>query len=167
MRPLRVCTHPVLFIVLVPLTISAQQFRQGPPDRAALSKAAVERRLFSKHPVPPADLKKAVPGKYLLDREAARASQLQARIRSTNAPRPLVSATSTTIFPGIQFRPTLPAGSISNAVATGDFNLDGKEDFIMAMVAPTICGSTSAKAMEPSNCPELFRSRGARRQSTL
>ena len=132
MRPLRVCTHPVLFIVLVPLTISAQQFRQGPPDRAALSKAAVERRLFSKHPVPPADLKKAVPGKYLLDREAARASQLQARIRSTNAPRPLVSATSTTIFPGIQFRPTLPAGSISNAVATGDFNNDGHMDFVVA-----------------------------------
>jgi hypothetical protein len=35
-------------------------------------------------------------------------------------------------MPGIQLRPTLPAGSIPTSVVTGDFNRDGHMDFVVA-----------------------------------
>ena len=35
-------------------------------------------------------------------------------------------------MPGVQLRPTLPAGSIPTSVVTGDFNQDGHMDFIVA-----------------------------------
>ena len=111
----------------------AQQFRQAQPDSRALSKAAIERHLQSKHPEVPTDPKKPTPGKYLLGRAAARSRQLQSRIRTTSKihsqpQKPAVSS----VFPGIQFRAALPAGAISNSVVTGDFNKDGHMDFVVA-----------------------------------
>jgi FG-GAP-like repeat len=110
----------------------AQQFRQGQPDRAELSKHAIERHLQSKHPQIPADSSKPIPGKYLLGRESARSSQLQSRIRATSKPDSRVQAAAPSVLPGIQFRGALPAGAIANSVVTGDFNKDGRMDFVIA-----------------------------------
>ena len=114
----------------------AQQFRQGQPSQAALSKVAIERHLQSKHPKVPADSSKPTPGKYLLGRASARASQLQSRIQATSAsrlrPQTPPQGSTPTVFPGIQLRPTLPAGSIATSVVTGDFNKDGHMDFVVA-----------------------------------
>jgi FG-GAP-like repeat len=110
----------------------AQQFRQGKPDRAALSKAAIERRLQSKHPQISADSSKPTPGKYLLGRAAARSGQLQSRIRTTSTARSRPQGATSGVFPGIQFRSALPAGAIANSVVVGDFNKDGHMDFVIA-----------------------------------
>ena len=109
-----------------------QQFRQGQPDRAALSKAAIERHLQSKHPRVPADPSKPTPGKYLLGRASARSSQLRSRIRATSTPRSALPGSSSSVFPGIQLRSAIPAGAIANSVVTGDFNKDGHMDFVVA-----------------------------------
>ncbi len=122
-----------LSVVLSLCTIGwAQQFRQGQPDRAALSKAAIERHLQSKHPSVPADASKPIPGKYLLGRAGARAEQLRSRIQATITPRSHTLNPLPAILPGIQFRDTLPAGAIANSVVTGDFNKDGHMDFVVA-----------------------------------
>jgi hypothetical protein len=110
----------------------AQQFRQGEPERGALSKASIERHLQSKHPEVPSDSGKPTPGKYLLGRAAARSNQLQSRIRATSNVHSLPQGSLPSVLPGIQFRPALPAGSIANSVVTGDFNKDGHMDFVVA-----------------------------------
>ena len=43
-----------------------------------------------------------------------------------------VPGTLPAILPGLQFRPTAPAGSLPNAVVTGDFNRDGHLDYVVA-----------------------------------
>jgi len=110
----------------------AQQFRQGKPDHAALSKAAIERRLQSKHPQIPGDPSKPTPGKYLLGRASARADQLRSRIGTTRTAGARAQGATSGVFPGIQFRSALPAGGIANSVVTGDFNKDGHVDFVVA-----------------------------------
>ena len=110
----------------------SQQLRQGTPNHDASFKSAIEHRLHSKHPQVSKDPGKPVPGKYLLGRQSARSSQLRARIRAASLPHPPASNATLGVLPGIQFRPALPAGSMANAVVTGDFNKDGRMDFIVA-----------------------------------
>jgi hypothetical protein len=43
-----------------------------------------------------------------------------------------VPGTLPTVLPGLEFRPTAPAGSLPNAVVTGDFNRDGHLDYVVA-----------------------------------
>lgn len=117
---------------LVSSLCAGQQLRQGQPDRAALSKKATELRFHSNHPSIPADRSKPIPGKYLLEQAVARKDQLKARIQATRMARPHPLATTPALFPGIQFRSWLPAGSIANSVVTGDFNKDGHMDFVVA-----------------------------------
>lgn len=97
-----------------------------------LSKAAIERHLQSKHPKIPADARKPTPGKYLLERPAARAKQLQSRIRAAAAHHPRPQSSQSGVLPGIQFRAALPGGSLANSVVAGDFNRDGHMDFVVA-----------------------------------
>lgn len=110
----------------------AQQFRQDSPHRGDLYKSAMERHLQSKRPLKPGDPNKPIPGEYLLNRAAARASQLRSRIHAANNPLPRPQAALPSVLPGIQFRPAVPAGAISNAVVAGDFNRDGHMDFVEA-----------------------------------
>ncbi len=44
----------------------------------------------------------------------------------------LNSSSPSATLPGLQLRPSLPAGALSSAVVTGDFNGDGKLDWIVA-----------------------------------
>lgn len=110
----------------------AQQLRPVSSNKTDLSKAAIERHLQSKHPQIPADPNKPTPGKYLLERPAVRASQLRSRIGASSTPHPASQVPTPSILPGIQFRPTLPAGDIANSVVTADFNGDGHMDFVVA-----------------------------------
>ena len=109
-----------------------QQFRLGSPQPVDLSKAAIERHLQSKHPKIPDDASKPTPGKYLLERPAARAKQLQSRIRSAAAHHLRPQSSQSSILPGIQFRAALPGGSLATSVVAGDFNRDGHMDFVVA-----------------------------------
>jgi FG-GAP-like repeat len=136
----RLCLCVVLISVCEPGW--AQQFRKGTSQPTDFFKTAIERRLQSKHPLKPADPRKAIPGKYLLDRVPARANQLQSRIRQTNSfyqhsqlSQPFyqrLQSSAQTVFPGIELRPALQAGAIANSVVSGDFNHDGHMDFVVA-----------------------------------
>jgi hypothetical protein len=109
-----------------------QQFRQGKPAPEALSKAGIERHLQSKHPKVPADPSKPTPGKYLLGRAEVRSRQLRSRIRAAGQTHSRALKQLATVFPGIQFRDALTAGSLATSVVTGDFNRDGHMDFVIA-----------------------------------
>jgi hypothetical protein len=110
----------------------AQQLRQGESGQLPLSKTTIEHRLQSKHPPRESDPSKPVPGKYLLGRAAARAEQLRLRVRATGTAHLSASGSLPAVLPGIQFRANLPAGSMANSVAAGDFNRDGHVDFVVA-----------------------------------
>jgi FG-GAP-like repeat len=110
----------------------AQQFRQDSPHPGDIHKAAIEQHLQSKHPEKPADSTKPIPGKYLLERALSGANQLRSRIRASSASHPQAQTALPSVLPGIQFRPTLAAGALSNSVVAGDFNGDGHMDFIVA-----------------------------------
>jgi hypothetical protein len=109
-----------------------QQFRQGTPQHADLSKGAIERHLQSKHPPKPADSTKPTPGKYLLGRASVRADQLRSRIGVAGTFYSRSQASIPSILPGIQFRTAVPTGAIPNSVVNGDFNRDGHMDFVVA-----------------------------------
>jgi hypothetical protein len=126
----RLC--PCVLILFVCSIGWTQQFRLGSPQPVDLSKAAIERHLQSKHPKIPADASKPTPGKYLLERPAARAKQLQSRIRAAAAHPPRPQSSQSSVLPGIQFRAALPGGSLANSVVAGDFNRDGHMDFVVA-----------------------------------
>jgi FG-GAP-like repeat len=115
-------------------SLCAQQTRRTAPSPGVLAKAAIERRLRSIHPTVPADTNAPTPGKYLLDRQSIRAKQLRARIQTANKIGNLVpeGTPSSGLLPGIQFRPSLPAGIMADAVVSGDFNGDGHMDFVVA-----------------------------------
>jgi|HubBroStandDraft_1064217.scaffolds.fasta_scaffold00096_16 hypothetical protein len=110
----------------------AQQLRQGESGQPPSSNRAIEYRLQSKHPPPGSDANKPVPGKYLLGRAAARAEQLRLRVRATDTAHLRASGSLSAVLPGIQLRANLPAGSMANSVAAGDFNRDGHMDFVVA-----------------------------------
>jgi hypothetical protein len=99
---------------------------------AARRKEAFERHFLSKHPEPQGNLDGAVPGWTVLEGRARRNDALRERIRATSGAHPGSTSPVDTIFPGIALRPTLPAGSIPQSVATGDFNKDGHMDFVVA-----------------------------------
>lgn len=69
-----------------------------------------------------------------MERASAVPERLRSRIQATGAAHlhPEASMGSTTSLPGIQFRGSLPAGNMANAVVTGDFNKDGNMDFVVA-----------------------------------
>lgn len=124
----------IVLVLAVQATGWAQQLPQVAPAPSAMAKAAIERRLQSKHPKVPIDPNLPTPGKYLLDRAALRSKQLQSRIQTTKKipnSRPAGSAPSGAL-PGIQFRPSLPAGNMADAVVSRDFNGDGHVDFVIA-----------------------------------
>ncbi|TAM81531.1 MAG: hypothetical protein EPN47_12315 [Acidobacteria bacterium] len=52
--------------------------------------------------------------------------------RTQGTPSSATSLTSPSTLPGFLFRPTLPAGFIPDSVATGDFNGDGRRDWVVA-----------------------------------
>lgn len=126
-----------LLIVVSSGTAGAQQFRAGTELKGSLAKAAIENRIQSIHPLPPANPSDPTPGKYIFERAAARSQLLQARIKAAAATgiQTRSQATPPSTYPGIQFRPSLPAGDMTDAVVTGDFNRDGKMDFIVANAA--------------------------------
>ena len=115
--------------------LRAQQVRPITPAPRALAKKAIEWHLQSKHPQIPQDPNLPTAGKNLLDKAAGRQRLLQARVQRAAVAsnlRPAASGSITGTLPGIQFRPSIPAGDIANAVAAGDFNGDGKMDFVVA-----------------------------------
>jgi hypothetical protein len=109
-----------------------QQFRLESPQRVDLSKSAIERHLQSKRPKVPADASKPTPGKYLLERPAARVEKLQSRIRAAAAHHPRRQSSQSSVLPGIQFRAASPGGFLANSVVAGDFDRDGHMDFVVA-----------------------------------
>jgi len=101
--------------------------RQPHVDR----KEAIERRFESTQPNPRPQFDGAVPGQRLLDLRRMRAVKLASRAQAGLGGHP-EAAESSAVMPGIQQRPTLPAGGVPTSVATGDFNQDGHMDFIVA-----------------------------------
>jgi len=110
----------------------AQQLRQSESSQLPLSKAVLEHHLQSKHPARASDANKPVSGKYLLGRAAARAEQLRLRVRATDTAHLRAPGSIPAVLPGMQLRANLPAGSMANSVAAGDFNRDGHMDFVVA-----------------------------------
>lgn len=125
----RKISFPILFILL---SVSgwAQQFREGGTSKKPFAKNAIERHLQSLHPqLQPG---RQVPGKYLLQRPPIRAEQLNSRISATTAAKPRMQGSVPGVLPGIHFRPNIPTGSLADSVVSGDFNRDGRMDFIVA-----------------------------------
>ncbi len=107
----------------------------GRPSAEALrtqspSKIAIERRFQSMHPKPLPALN-AVPGRRLLDRADVRAAMLRQRLTAKAAAMPRAGS-NVPETPGIALRPTQPGGEIPTSVITGDFNKDGKMDYVVA-----------------------------------
>jgi hypothetical protein len=124
-------TSAYVFAVLVGSIGWGQQFRQGSGD-PNLAKAAIEKHLQSLHPKIPTDVRQPVPGKYLRSKQAARAQLLRSRLRTPRNLQAPSHKLGSAAYPGIQLRPFLPAGSLSNSVVAGDFNRDGHMDFAVA-----------------------------------
>lgn len=101
-------------------------------------KAAIEQHFLGKRPVPDPLFDGATPGAALLQQAASRPAEISARANVSDSAQVLPStvhpltASSPSVLPGLMTRPALPAGNIPTAVATGDFNRDGKADFVVA-----------------------------------
>ncbi|HLX85169.1 MAG TPA: FG-GAP-like repeat-containing protein [Terriglobales bacterium] len=117
--------------MLIGSTGWGQQFRQGSGD-PNLAKAAIERHFQSLHPKIPTDVRQPAPGKYLLSKEASRQQLLRSRLHKQSNLKAASHKPASATYPGIQLRPFIPAGSISNSVVAGDFNRDGHMDFAVA-----------------------------------
>ncbi|MFP5235953.1 MAG: FG-GAP-like repeat-containing protein [Acidobacteriota bacterium] len=129
---------PTLLVALLPLSLCSAQVLELPQDgvekaRPATQsrKQAVERHFESISPQPRPQFGGAVPGSALLARHRSGGAQLQARVRAALMARPQAQSGSAA-SPGILFRPAIPAGALPTSVVTGDFNGDGKMDFIVA-----------------------------------
>lgn len=124
---------------LVAIASSVGAFGQTPSPRggnvtatdgaSSPEKIAIERRFRSLHPQPLTRLENAVPGARLLARPSVRGHRI---LSSRRTDLRAMDVPPGTPLPGIQLRPTLPAGEIPTAVVTGDFNKDGIMDFIVA-----------------------------------
>ena len=129
-----------LFIgALLPLSLSDAQVLPPRSNTSANAgqqslqrKKLIERHFESIQPRPRAQFGGAVPGARLLEQRSIRAAMLQNRVRMSPAVVSEDSGGGNAKMPGIQLRPTLPAGSIPTSVVTGDFNQDGHMDFIVA-----------------------------------
>ena len=98
------------------------------PDRGKL---AVERHFESVQPRPRPQFGGALPGKELLQERRLSRARLEQRTQLIQAARPEV-ATQGAALPGILMRPALTTGALPTSVATGDFNGDGRPDFVVA-----------------------------------
>ncbi len=123
-----------LGVVLLPLGVAAAQ---APPSRFVGNSSLpskppeVGERFLTKRVRPhPGTIS---PGSVLMGRRKARQDSAQQRLRArtalTAAHR---NAATGQTFPGIQQRPSLPAGAIPTAIVTGDFNGDSFQDFVVA-----------------------------------
>jgi hypothetical protein len=69
------------------------------------------------------------------------------------------ASTPPAFYPGILLRPSLPAGSLPSGIATGDFNGDGKIDWVIANAGDnSLClylGNGDGTAQLPVNVPLL------------
>jgi hypothetical protein len=131
-------TARILFLALLPWSFCAAQVLQPRPRDAAqsqrkplLRKQLMERHFESIEPKARPQFDGAVPGSALLEAHRVAAAKVQARVRASVAARPQTQA-ETTALPGILLRPALPAGAVPTSVVTGDFNRDGKMDFIVS-----------------------------------
>jgi len=138
MGPHRRLTLRILFIALLILRLGSAQVLQPHESGIAqtqrgrlVRKQAVERHFESIEPRPRPQFDGAVPGSTLLEEHRLAAAKVRARVRASLAAQPQAQSGSTAL-PCILSRPALPAGLVPTSVVTGDFNRDGKMDFIVA-----------------------------------
>src|SRR3954464_9220361 len=116
----------------------AQQYRLTPGQSAKqqptqdLKKNLIERRFLSKSPQAQWFRDKTLAGRQVLQQRSQRSKQQRLRLQASKHARRVAQGTAPTLYPGIQFRDTLPAGVIPTSVASGDFNQDGHADFVVS-----------------------------------
>jgi hypothetical protein len=113
--------------VLQPRGSGIAQSQQG----RLIRKQAIEGHFESIAPRSLPQFDGAVPGSMLLAKHRQAAAKVQARVRASQVARPQAQPGSAALL-GILLRPAIPAGSVPTSVVTGDFNRDGKMDFIVA-----------------------------------
>lgn len=125
-----------LFVLSLLAAVQTFAFQAPASESSAAQKSAIEHRFESKR-IPDDVLasRAVVPGRHLLDRASNRSARSaltsKALLRNRFAQGQAQGGVSNK-FPGIQTRDALPAGAIPDAVVTGDFNGDGKPDFVVA-----------------------------------
>ena len=136
--PQRRLTLRILFIALLILRLGSAQVLQPHGSGIAqtqrgrlIRKQAIERHFESIEPRPLRQFDGAVPGSALLAQHREAAAKVETRVRASLAARPQATSQSNALS-GILFRPAIPAGVLPTSVVTGDFNRDGKMDFIVA-----------------------------------
>ena len=138
MGPQRRLTLRILFIALLILRLGSAQVLQPHGSGIAqtqrgrlIRKQAIERHFESIEPRPLRQFDGAVPGSALLAQHREAAAKVETRVRASLAARPQATSQSNALS-GILLRPAIPAGVLPTSVVTGDFNRDGKMDFIVA-----------------------------------
>ncbi len=128
----------IVFLVFLALRFGSAQVLQPhdssiPQSQRARSirKHAIEGHFESIRPQPLRQFDGAVPGSVLLVQHRTAAAKIQARVRARLESHPQATSAGTALS-GIMLRPALPAGLLPTSVVTGDFNGDGKNDFIVA-----------------------------------
>ncbi len=125
---------------LLPSASIAAQMSQATsqfPSRQKLSalplKQVIERHFESTQPIGRPQLGGVVPGVQLIQMHRTLAAALQQRMRVDGSLSPRATS-GPAILPGLQTRPSLAGGSYPTAIVSGDFNTDGYQDFVVAMI---------------------------------
>jgi hypothetical protein len=125
----------LVFAILVPSYSLGQQYRMEQPPHNLSIDSVQKWRFLSTNPPRPISGSHPFPGSRLQALPAARTARLKARIaaaRHAYAASRTSNTTPSVPYPGILFRPFIPAGATPASVVTGDFNNDGHIDYVIA-----------------------------------